>query len=222
LEALDPYLWRDSDRIDLKKLWEYLAKYPYLPRLRDEQVLLNAVQEGVAALLWNENFAYATGWDEVRQRYLGLKAGEYITGTLSSQSLLVKPEVAQQQIDADAAAQAQKAQDQQTVREESSSYGTDVVTPPGDGNGATVIPTRSVKPERFYGSVKLDALRLQRDVGQITNEVIQHFTSLVGAEVEITLDIQVRIPDGLPDNVVRTITENCRVLKFTNQEFEQE
>lgn len=222
LEALDPYLWRDSNHIDLKKLWEYLAKYPYLPRLRDEQVLLNAVQEGVAALLWNENFAYATGWDEVRQRYLGLKAGEYITATFSSQSLLVKPEVAQQQMDADAAAQVQKAQDQQTVREESSSYGTDVVTPSSDGNGATVTPTRSVKPERFYGSVKLDALRLQRDVGQITNEVIQHFTSLVGADVEITLDIQVRIPDGVPDNVVRTITENCRVLKFTNQEFEQE
>lgn len=70
--------------------------------------------------------------------------------------------------------------------------------------------------------MKLDALRLRRDAGQVADEVIQHFTSLVGAEVEITIEIQVRTPEGVPDNVVRTVTENCRVLKFTNQEFEEE
>lgn len=65
-------------------------------------------------------------------------------------------------------------------------------------------------------------MRLLRDAGQIADEVIQHFTSLVGAEVEITLEVQASIPDGVPDNVVRTVTENCRVLKFTSQEFENE
>jgi hypothetical protein len=45
---------------------------------------------------------------------------------------------------------------------------------------------------------------------------------LVGAEVEITLEIQVNIPNGVPANVVCTVTENCRVLKFTSQEFEEE
>jgi hypothetical protein len=77
------------------------------------------------------------------------------------------------------------------------------------------MPPPSPSPKRFYGSVKLDALRLRRDAGQIADEVIQHFTSLAGAEVEITLEVQVSIPEGVPDNVVRTVTENCRVLKFT-------
>ena len=80
------------------------------------------------------------------------------------------------------------------------------------GNGTTVNPPPFVQPKRFYGSVKLDALRLRRDTGQIADEVIQHFTSLVGAEVELNIEIQVRIPEGVPDNVVRTVTENCRVL----------
>lgn len=79
LEALDPYLWRDVNHLDLKKLWEYLAYYLYLPRIKNQQVLLQAIAEGVAALLWNENFAYATGWDESKGRYLGLKAAEHIT-----------------------------------------------------------------------------------------------------------------------------------------------
>jgi hypothetical protein len=38
----------------------------------------------------------------------------------------------------------------------------------------------------------------------------------------VTLEIQAKIPSGAPDNVVRTVTENGRTLKFKNQEFEKE
>ncbi len=79
-------------------------------------------------------------------------------------------------------------------------------------------------PKRFYGTVKVDALRLQRDIGQIADEVIQHFTRLVDSEVEIeiSIEIQVNVLNGIPETVIRTVTENCRVLKFTSQEFEQQ
>jgi hypothetical protein len=30
------------------------------------------------------------------------------------------------------------------------------------------------------------------------------------------------MPDGVPDNVVRTVSENCRTLKFISQGFEEE
>lgn len=65
-------------------------------------------------------------------------------------------------------------------------------------------------------------MRLRRDLGQIADEVIQHLSSLVDAEVEITLELQVTVPEGVPENVIRTVSENCRVLKFSNQGFEQE
>ncbi len=224
LEALDPYLWRDVNHLDLNKLWEYLAYYLYLPRIKNQQVLLEAIAQGVAALVWNENFAYATGWDESKGRYLGLKTAEHITVTLSSQSLIVKPEVAQRQLEADAAMA--KPPTPPLVKEGTGSYKTEkektidtVVTPNDSSNGkVTVI----VSPKRFYGSVKLDALRLRRDVGQIADEVIQHLSSLVDAEVEITLELQVTVPEGVPDNVIRTVSENCQVLNFSNQGFEQE
>ena len=35
-------------------------------------------------------------------------------------------------------------------------------------------------------------------------------------------EVQANIPNGVPGKVVRTVTENCRVLKFTTQEFEDE
>ncbi len=64
--------------------------------------------------------------------------------------------------------------------------------------------------------------RLGRDAGRISEEILSHLASLQGAKAEITHDIEVRIPDGVPDNVVRTVTENCRTLKFDNQGFEAE
>jgi hypothetical protein len=37
----------------------------------------------------------------------------------------------------------------------------------------------------------------------------------------LELEIDASIPGGAPDNVVRTVTENSRVLKFINQGFEE-
>jgi predicted AAA+ superfamily ATPase len=99
LEALDKYLWRNTNHIDLKRLWEYLTQYLYLPRLKNQEVLLEAVRAGVASTVWADNFAYAEGFDESKGKYPGLQAGTGITPSISSHSLLVKPEVAQKQLD---------------------------------------------------------------------------------------------------------------------------
>jgi hypothetical protein len=38
--------------------------------------------------------------------------------------------------------------------------------------------------------------------------------------VKVTLEIEAEMPDGTPDNVVRTVTENSRTLKFTSHGFQ--
>src|SRR5271157_5530706 len=63
---------------------------------------------------------------------------------------------------------------------------------------------------RFHGTAKIDATRLSRNVDQIAAAVVQHLSGLLGAKVNITPDIEADIPAGAPDNVVRTVTENCR------------
>jgi hypothetical protein len=80
---------------------------------------------------------------------------------------------------------------------------------------------RKVALRRFHGTAKIDATRLSRDVDQIASAVVQHLGSLLGAKVSITLEIEAEMPSGAPDNVVRTVTENCRTLKFENSGFEE-
>ena len=219
-------LWR-GNHVGIKQLSEDVAKYLYLPRLRDEDVLLGAIREGLERLTWqSETFAYAEGWDETRNRYQGLKAGQPVRVLSNAQTLLVKPEVAADQFEADHAQQNQVTQ--QATGVGSGNLGTETgrpgqTTPAGNAGGSigTTPPVEPTKPRRFYGSVKIDSLRLGRDASRIAEEVVQHLAGLVGGNVEITLEIQADIPDGVPPELVRTITENCRTLRFENQGFER-
>ena len=75
---------------------------------------------------------------------------------------------------------------------------------------------------RFHGMVALNPARVGRDASQIADEVIAHLSGLVGAEVRVTLEIEAEVPSGVSDQVVRTVTENSRTLKFTSHAFEKE
>ncbi|MCW6036779.1 DUF499 domain-containing protein [Spirulina subsalsa FACHB-351] len=223
MEVLDPYIWRNVNHIDLKTLWKYLTNYLYLPRLKNEQVLLDAIQQGVSNLLLTENFAYATGYDEAKQRYLGLKACEGVSVTLSHQSWLVKADVAEGQLRADRAEQEGQGQTAEIARGGEVRDGGIPVSVNETGTSFGDRTTRSQKQlRRFYGSVDLDPLRVTRDAGQVADAVLQHLASLVGVDVQVTLEVQVQLPDGVPDHVIRTVSENCRTLKFKTHNFEED
>ncbi|UIE39770.1 Swt1 family HEPN domain-containing protein [Leptodesmis sichuanensis] len=225
-DALNKYLWRDSNHIDLKRFWEYLTQYLYLPRLKDQNVLLEAVRSSVASTIWADSFAYAEGFDDATGKYAGLQVATGINPCISPQSLLVRPEVAQKQLAAETA-QAITINTVGTITVPVG--GTTGGSTPSDGSGDNAIKdgeqdgTEGTPPilRRFYGNVDIDAMRINRDAPTIANEVIQHLTALNGATVKITLEIEAEIPEGVPDDVARTVMENCRTLKFNSQSFEQ-
>jgi len=74
---------------------------------------------------------------------------------------------------------------------------------------------------RFHGSVRLDPVRLGRDASRIAEEVVQHLSGIVGADVEVTLEIKAELPDPASEKLVRDVTENCRTLKFESYGFEE-
>ena len=73
---------------------------------------------------------------------------------------------------------------------------------------------------RYYGRVDLNPQRVNREMGLIVEEVIERLTSLVGCEVEISLEISARLPEGFDEATIRTVSENSRTLKFENFEFD--
>ena len=212
-------LWR-GDHVPIKQIVEDFARYLYLPRVGDPTVLLKSISDGVALLTWEHDaFAYADSFDDEAKRYRGLRGGQLVSmPDADAPGLLVKPDVARRQLDAE---KPQPGGGGEAVRP-----GTEGEDPaPGGGPGPGVPPPdtpTATQPVRFHGTVPLDSTRVGRDAGRIADEVISHLSGLVGARVTVTLEIQAEVPSGAPDHVVRTVTENSRTLKFTNQGFEKE
>ena len=220
---LDNWLWKDESHISLKRVWECLATYLYLSRLCDSEVLLDTVQEGIKT----QAFGYANSVDDTG-RYNGLQFGS-IGGSiyLEEPSVLVKSDVASKQLETDAAQQAeveppQPPQPDFDGKEGEQSYDASEDQTEGAGTGTAPAPTQAAKFKRFYGTVNLDPIRAGRDAQQVIAEIVQHLTSLPGADVKITMDIEAKVSDGVPENVVRIVTENCQTLRFTSQGFEEE
>jgi len=205
-------LWRpDVGHVAVKQLIEDFARYLYLPRLRDPEVLIDAVRDGLARLTWNpETFGFADSWDDKSSSYVGLRGGEATRVSSDSAGLLVKPLLTAQQ------PEAQRRPDEPPIEVGEA----DLARRAGPGVPLPPQPPPPPVMRRFHGSVSLDPQRLGRDAGRIAEEIVQHLTTLKGASVTLTLEIEANLPDGAPGTVVRTVTENARTLKFRVQGFE--
>jgi hypothetical protein len=210
----------------VKQLAEDFAKYLYLPRLRDSDVLVAAIRDGLARLTWQtETFAYADDWDEQKKRYKGLQTGQGVRVLLDGQSLLVRPDAAVKQVEADRARQGEAptgatAGGTTTAADGHPAGGASTGGAEAGTAGGTAI-REPPKLRRFHGAVRLDAVRLGRDAARVAEEVVQRLSGIVGANVEVTLEIRAEIPDGASEKVVRDVTENCRTLRFDTYGFEE-
>ncbi len=221
-------LWRGDDVL-VKQLVEDFATYLYLPRLRDSDVLIAAIREGIMLPTWqSETFAYAQSKD-AEGRYLGLTGGGPATVQQEGGSLVVKPGVAAEQHRKDLeAAQAKAGNGTSTVAESGQAEVRDQ-TADTTVSGTSFVqdkwaqtPSAAPTYRRFHGSVQLDSLRVGRDAGRIADEIIQHLTKLIGSDVQVTLEIQAQLQDGASEKTIRDVTENCRTLRFDTFGFEEE
>jgi hypothetical protein len=183
-------------------------------------VLVQAIRDGVVLLTWqSDTFAHAESHDEVAGRYRGLRGEQIVSPSADSSGLLVKPDVARRQMDAEAPPAAAANTAGGVISAAAGATG-----PAGTTPGATdpAAPAATPAPRRFHGTVQLDPARVGRDASRIADEVIAHLAGQVGAEVTVTLEIEARLPGGASDQIVRTVTENSRTLKFESHGFEAE
>ncbi|MGH8995213.1 MAG: AAA family ATPase, partial [Acidimicrobiales bacterium] len=206
-------LWANG-HVAVAELWEALARYPYLPRLRDRLVLQRAVQDGPSGFAWSEEgFALAEGFDPTSGRYLGLFVGPGGSSGTSPSTLLVRPEAAMAQL--------------RTDEEIASPVPVIGATSTTTGSTATSISTDETpvtgpaRPHRFHGSAILRSERLSLEFGRVVQEVVQHLADSA-VTVEVTVEITATSADGFEATVIRTVTENARTLHFTDQGFERE
>ena len=232
---LDNLLWKDSDHIQVKKLWEYMTTYCYLPRLSNMNVLESAIQAGVNS---EDFFSLASSIEG--ERCTGLKYNTYVPSIYPT-DYIVKGQIAMKQIIADREREAQQRQGESNPGGGTpfgASAGTGGWSMPGGGNplgvaegngGSGFGPSSSggqqtpLQPTntRFFMSAKLDNTRVIRDVQKLMEEVVNLLNAANGANVEISLEVTATTDKGFDSNTVRAVTENCRTLKVDQSGFEE-
>ena len=214
--AFPPALLRQRLDRELASLWEFghttvsavwsaFARYLYLPRLQDIDVLVRCAATGPASTVWHEEaFAVADAVED--GHYLGLAAGSHAIATATT--LIVHPDEARRQLG-----------ERENVIENDDEASTEGDVVEDDEQGAE--DGTPGQPTRFHGVVSLDPERLSRDFGKVSHEVVSHLLALLGTDVEVTIEIAARNAEGFPDATVRNVSENAKTLKFDEFGFEE-
>jgi len=204
-------LWRDGDdHVDVRKVWEDFARYPYLPRLRDQSVFLSAVATGPQGFaVEDEGFGYAESFDSEAGRYRGLVInGSVERPVADGMSVLVMPGVALEQHRAE-----------RQAREAEPEGGDD-----SDGEDRSRRRPRP-GPEpgivtHFFGRLDVqNPARLAAVAGSIATELIPHLAAAPGSNLRITIEIEADGPT-FDEGTRRVVTENARTLGLNPAEFD--
>lgn len=205
-------LWR-GNHVSVKQLVDDFARYTYLPRLTKPEVLVRSIEDGLTAPNWaKDTFAIADLHDEATNRYAGLRGGASVTLTADSMMLLVKPDVAAIQLESE----------RQSVKSQVPD-GTPMPSP--SGTGPLVPPTLTGGPvgtslRRYFGTAKLDPIRMGRQITQLKDEIIDLLERQPGARVTVRLEVDVLFDTPPGDQAVRAVKENARTLGMESSEFE--
>lgn len=214
---LQKYIWHDKPHLYLKDIWEYLNRYTYLPRVKNQAVLIKAIQSSVANMIPGP-FAYAESWDEATQTYRGLvvdKAG-HTPVVVDRDTVIIRPDVAiehwKKQLSSEPVAGSV---------DTSSTEGSVVRPGPAPqvtGNGVAIsAPIADKLPTRFEGTVMISPERPARDIHQIVEAIVEQLTTVPGSDVSLKLEIVAEIPNGLERSKVRTLLENATTLGFVDK-----
>jgi hypothetical protein len=232
-QKVNSYLWRGRSHIEVRELLEWCRKYLFLPRISTDQVILDALVNPQASLSGEGTFHLADGFtpasnDGSSGRYTGLRhQASSSTQPASLNTLIVKDEVALAQIDAD-----------RLKPTDPKSPGLFIDPDPGTGTGSRkpsgeeqtgtkggggiapppppsspIDPPKPQLPTRYVASVKLDPTRASLQMSAFVEEVMSHLQALPGAEIEMTLEVQINAPSGIDEQTARIVLENSAALK---------
>jgi predicted AAA+ superfamily ATPase len=204
--------WEQKD-LRLDEVWGYFTRHTYLPKLVSRDVLDAAIRNLPGSILvGSESFAVAESFDSDTGRYKGLCLPE--DRDLQVQPLdsllLIKQEKAEKQ----------RVQDEARVAT--------VATPPVEAPSLPSQPpqasqegsTQKVESKtRFFGSVTIDSALYGRDFTNLSREILDRLAG-TGVDLEITVEIQAKNPQGFDASVRRTVSENSKALKFDQAGFE--
>lgn len=209
---LEQYVWNNEvycDHIDIDTLWDMMTNNIYLHRLRNKDVLIRCIGQGVT----ERKFGYAAShYDD---DYKGLCFGEPMSDVPiiadSVSGLLVNPEMAQLIID-ETPEEETPEEETPTPTDDTDTYTTGDPTETEDPVAHTQRGPRHITATKTMQSdISLD------DVNLLREEIIRNLRD-DGGEITISITINAKKTDGFSESIARSVRENSTQLSI---DFEQ-
>ena len=194
--SLEPVWTADQPHIPIEKIRDWFASYVYMPRLRDEATLDQALQKLVADLA--EPYVFASAFDEDTGTYDGAIKGivrvteDLRSGLLVRRTAVPLPETGE----------------------------TDPDESEETGPGETEPEPTETPPGRFFASIPVEPEQAGLQVARVMDALLVELTRSPGSNVRVTLEIEGTAEEhGYPEDVVDTVKANARDLKLDERTF---
>jgi predicted AAA+ superfamily ATPase len=211
-KALQAYYWKGEVKdVAACIFWEDSQKYLYLPRLRDRRALNGAISTGAAAREF-----FGTAVSKAGEVYEGFQWGSGVV-QVDDALLLIEPGEAQRI----ATAQAPFPPIQPPPEDPTGG------TPPPPGK-PPVEPTPPVVPPQapgrqyhtYFGATEVKASTARMRLIELSEEIIAILAQDPQGQVKVTVNIEAHYPEGASDGLRRSVSENSRVLGFSQSTWE--
>jgi hypothetical protein len=208
------YVNESSRDVVTKKLWNDMASYLYLPRLKDEKVLKDAITQGIIS---EDFFGYAQGKEG--DKYLGLVIGRPGDVTIDESSVLIDKRTA---LDAKAKVDAEHRTPANTGEPAVGGHQHPTTAGPSAPASRPLDPTGARKVTKFFAVKELDVRAPKPDFSKVIDEIVLHLTTNRHNFVSISVEIQAENTEGFDETTQRTLNENCRSINFKEHEFSED
>lgn len=193
--------------------FEDTLRYLYMPRLKNRDVLAQAIRDGAAS----RDF-FGTAYGEAGGKFEGFEFGNG-SANFNDTLLLIEPDAARVYEDANRPAPVNEPDAPQTPPTSAPTGGADGPTPspaPTSSGGTST----TARARTFHGSAVVPTATAKMHLVQLADEIVSVLASDPNANVRLVVEISADFPEGASENVKRAVTENARALDLKTADWE--
>jgi len=198
--------WKaDKNTAGAASFFEETLRYLYMPRLRNRDVLAQAIRSGAAS----RDF-FGTAYGQSGDKFEGFQLG---SGNIvfDDTLLLIEPEAAKKYEEASRPAPAP------TTPEQPGATPTPAPQPPTSTPG---IAPRTPGAKSFHTTAEIPTATAKMRLVQLADEIVAVLRSDPSATVKLVVEISAEFPEGVSDAVKRAVSENARTLGLKIPDWE--
>jgi predicted AAA+ superfamily ATPase len=214
-DKLKQLYWKaDRPAVKAADFWEDTLRYLYLPRLKDRNVLGQAILKGAGT----RDF-YGTAYGEHDGKYDGFKFGD-ANVQFDDTLLLIEPGAARASEAANQPVDQPGPTHPGPTPQAPTPIGTSVVQDLPFAAPSQPVPAAPPKAKAFYGFATVTPATAKMRLVQIAEEVIALLAADPNADVQVRIELNASFPQGAPDQTKRAVSENAKTLGFGTAEWE--